>query len=301
MKTVRTPNRSQPNPLSARVKSGGIVNSSNLDTNTPLTIVTVVKEDSVGLSATAESIEMQTIKPAWLVVCPNTENQTSILAYQKLKDGVVTRVEHDSGAGIYSAMNYAIGLINQNQWILFLNAGDTLLNENVCEQILRSLKGWQGKWAFGGHVKANTKGEIIGSSIPNSPFNITKQLFAKNFVSHQAFICKAEELCAVGGFDERYTVAADWDLMVRVALRSEGKVLGNPICVFRLGGFSTKMRHRSNIELLSIRFKYLPKSMQILSLAWFMARLVRNQVLIIVESMSPTFLDAMRQRKYGSK
>jgi hypothetical protein len=275
--------------------------SRNLDEGTPLTIVTIVKEDSMGLSVTAKSIEMQSMRPAWLVVCPNTENQTSILAYQKFKDGVVTRVEHDSGGGIYSAMNYAISLVSENQWILFLNAGDTFLNENVCEQILRSLNGFQGNWAFGGHVKANAHGEILGSSIPNSPFNITQQLFAKNFVSHQAFICKVEELRAIGGFDERYKVAADWDLMVRVALRSEGRVLPNLICVFRLGGFSTKMRHRSNIELLGLRFKYLPKSMQFLSLAWFMARLVRNQVLIVAESMSPRFLNIMRKRKYRSK
>ena len=274
--------------------------SKNLDGNTPLTVITIVKEDSEGLSITAQSIEIQSLRPAWLVVCPNTENETSILAYQKLKDGVVTRVEHDAGGGIYSAMNYAISLINQNQWILFLNSGDTFLNENICEQILRSLKGYAGKWAFGGHVKANVSGEILGSSIPNSPFSITKQLFAKDFVSHQAFICKAEEMRAVGGFDERYKVAADWDLMVRVALRSEGKVLPNEICVFRLGGFSTKMRHRSNIELLGLRFKYLPRSMQLLSLVWFMVRLVRNQLLIIAESISPKFLNKMRKRKYGS-
>jgi hypothetical protein len=277
------------------------VNSRNFNEDFPLTIVTIVKEDSVGLSLTAESIAMQSVRPAWLVVCPNTENQTSTLAYQKLKEGVVTRVEHDSGGGIYSAMNYAISLLNQNQWVLFLNAGDVLLNENTCELILKSLKDWQGKWAFGGHVKANANGEILGSSTPNSPFSITKQLFAKNFVSHQAFFCKVEELHAVGGFDERYKVAADWDLMVKVAMRSEGKVLTSLICVFKLGGFSTKMRNRSNIELLSLRFKYLPKSMQFLSITWFMARLVRNQLLIIAESMSPSFLNKMRKKKYGSK
>ena len=275
--------------------------SKNLDENIPLTVVTIVKEDSVGLSITAKSIEMQNMRPAWLVVCPNTENETSILAYQKLKDGVATRVEHDAGGGIYSAMNYAISLINQDQWVLFLNAGDTLLDENVCEQILRSLNDYKGKWAFGGHVKANAIGEILGRSIPNSPFNITKQLFAKNFVSHQAFICKVEEMRAVGGFDETYKVAADWDLMVRVALRSEGKMLPNEICIFRLGGFSTQMRHRSNIELLGLRFKYLPKSMQLLSLVWFLARLARNQLLKIAESISPKFLNRMRKKKYGSK
>ena len=275
--------------------------SKDLDENIPLTVITIVKEDSVGLSITAESIEMQSLRPAWLVVCPNTENETLILAYRKLKDGVVTRVEHDLGGGIYSAMNYAISRVNQNQWILFLNAGDTFVDENVCEQILRSLSACQDKWAFGGHAKANANGEILGGSIPNPPFNITKQLFARNFVSHQAFICKVEELRAVGGFDERYKVAADWDLMVRVALRSEGKVLPNLICVFRLGGFSTKMRHRSNIELLGLRFKYLPKSMQFLSLVWFLAGLVRNQLLIIAESMSPRFLNGMRKRKYRSK
>ena len=273
----------------------------NLDRNISLTIVTIVKEDSVGLSVTAKSIEMQSTQPNWLVVCPNTENETTILAYQKLKSGVVTRVEHDSGAGIYIAMNYAISLVSQNQWILFLNAGDSFQNENVCEQILLSLKDWQGKWAFGGHTKSNIQGEVLGSSIPNSPFSITRQLFAKDFVSHQAFICKVEELRAVGGFDDRYKVAADWDLMVRVALRSEGKVLPYLICIFRLGGFSTKMRHRSNIELLSLRFKYLPKSMRVLSLGWFMLRVLRNQVLIIAESIAPKLLNRMRRRKYRSK
>ena len=244
---------------------------------------------------------MQSMKPMWLVICPDAENQTSSLAYQKLKSGVVTRIEHDAGNGIYSAMNYAISLVNQNHWLLFLNAGDTFLNENVCEQILVSLEGSQSKWAFGGHVKANASGEILGASILNSTFKIKQQLFAKNFVSHQAFICKVEELRAVSGFDERYKVAADWDLMIRVALRSNGKVLPYVICVFRLGGFSTKMRHRSNYELLDLRFKYLPKSMQFLSLAWFLGRLVRNQVLIIVESITPRFLDNLRRRKYGSK
>ena len=275
--------------------------SKNFHENIPLTVVTIVKEDSVGLSITAESIEMQSMRPTWLVICPNTENETSILAYQKLKNGLVTQVEHDAGGGIYSAMNYAISLINQNQWVLFLNAGDTFLNENVCEQILRSLKDCKGKWAVGGHVKASASGEILGSSIPNSPFSITEQLFAKNFVSHQAFICKVEEMRAVGGFDERYKVAADWDLMVRVALRSAGKVLPNLICVFRLGGFSSKMRHRSNIELLGLRYKYLPKSMQFLSVAWFIGRLARNQMLIIAESISPRYMNRMRKRKYGSK
>jgi hypothetical protein len=263
-----------------------------------LIVITVVKDDLSGLRRTEKSIRSQSKRVSWMLVTPKDTSTTFQYAQFLYDSEVVSRVVIDEHHGVYAAMNQAITISKGDDWLWFLNAGDELASTNTYQLVNHFTQSTSKLWIYGGHYLGSESGDILGQMKTPQKFQASNQLFAKKYVCHQSSIFQAKFLKNLGGFDLNFKIAADYDLMVRASKLDPGLPIHEPISVFYLGGISTKARQKANFELLQLRRMHLKPRMMIPSYVFFVYRLLRNQILSIVESKAPGFVDTVRKVKF---
>jgi len=261
-----------------------------------INIITLAKNDLSGLQKTFNSLENFPIDFRWIVVTPQQDFETQEYCQNLIQTGFNLRVYIDSGIGIYDAMNLPIKHIPDGDWIWYLNAGDLSSIDSSVFEVMKSLLISDSDWAFGGHYIANHKNGILRYNPPPNSFSSRKQLFARDFVSHQAVFMKGHLIKHLGAFNCHYKVAADWDLLVRASKISKPVIVDIPIAMFYLGGFSSMHRNIGNFELLKLRTAHLPRRLFFESYVWFVYRIFRNKLVSLAENRAPDVLDHFRKR-----
>lgn len=262
-----------------------------------LILVTVVKNDFDNLGVTAASIQAQSTEVDWLIVTPFDGSRTFAYCQELKKRHFVKDVIKDNGGGIYPAMNLALSIVSKDDWVWFLNAGDVFPDRNTYSSICTLIAKNRSKWIYGSHTLATVDGKILGDWVAPKKFQIEKQLFAEEHISHQATVFKNELLLDLGGFNTKYEVAADWDLIARASKIDAGERVAQSLCIFRLGGFSSVNRQKGNRELFMIRLEHLQKRYLVKSVIWFCYRGIRNQLVLMAENSFPNLTDSLRRSK----
>lgn len=264
-----------------------------------LTINIVVKDDPKGLSDTLNSLKVLPHNVEICIVTPFNSTETFHSAVYFAKSNLRTRVIQDEGIGIYQAMNIAIAENDSSRWIWFLNAGDTLTSIDALENLLDQLINIDPNtmWVYCGYTLCESSGEAIEKRRAPTVFSIKNQLFARDFVSHQALIARLDLLKKIGGFNTEYRIAADWELICKMSVQSCPQSLEIDLVNFKLGGFSSRHRNLGNLELLKIRSEMLPWHIQPNSYLWFLYRLFRNKILQFVEVRLPDIPRRVRRSR----
>jgi hypothetical protein len=213
-----------------------------------------------------------------------------------MKDkGIVQDIFYDQGMGVYPAMNISIWNSRPDDWIWFLNAGDTFAAKDSYKIVNKVIEKTKSKWIFGGHLLGTDSGAIIGEVPAPIEFEPSNQLFARKYVSHQSAIFNVRLLQLLEGFNEHFKIAADWELMVRAWKVSKGERITEFLSVFYMGGLSTVNRKQGNLELLRIRNEMLPKKFRFKSYFWFIYRTLRNHFVQKMEDIYPESANAIRK------
>ena len=261
-----------------------------------INIITLAKNDLSGLQNTYHSLRNFPQDFRWIVVTPQQDSETQEYCRNLIQSGFNLLVYIDSGTGIYEAMNLPVKDIPDGDWIWYLNAGDLSNIDSSVSKVMKSLIISTSDWAFGGHYIANYRNGILRYNPPPKTFSSRKQLFARNFVSHQAAFMKGHLIKKLHGFNSDYKVAADWDLLVRASKISKPFIIDIPIATFYLGGFSSAHRNIGNVELLNLRTAHLPNRLFFESYIWFVYRIFRNKLVSLAENLVPDVLDYFRKR-----
>lgn len=156
-----------------------------------LSIITVVLNDEKKLKKTFRSVNSQQFKNfEHLVIDGGSRDKTKLLIKKNVKKN--TKFIFKKDRGIYHAMNKGIQKA-QGEWIFFLNAGDTFLNNQTLKKIFQnqSLKGdiffgniykdykfFKKKWIS----KKITKNNFLMTFGHQSVF-VKKQLYKKYYFS----------------------------------------------------------------------------------------------------------------------
>lgn len=202
-----------------------------------LTIVTVVKDDQVGLDSTLASIARQESVDSADVEVVVVDGSSSPL---QIEDRAFpsTSVHHEPPRGIYAAMNVGLSLA-RGSFIYFLNAGDTLIDSTVLERLISELESSPSSWTYGSVEFRDRQGHVMHEP-PWSYAEERRRLFARGvFPAHQGTVVRTELLRDLGGFDEKYLVAADYKMMLTLSNAGAPKILPWPIASFTQGGTST--------------------------------------------------------------
>jgi hypothetical protein len=154
-------------------------------------------------------------------------------------------------------MNKALQYVSSQSYVFFLNASDVFISNDSLHSLESNLKiANLPLWGCATHEEIAIDGSNWVCKLVSPP-SASNQLHAFGYRSHQAVVMKAEFIRNLGGFDESFKIAADWDLIVRALIVSEPAVWDMGIARFELGGFSSKYLLEAHLELLELRRKYL--------------------------------------------
>lgn len=160
------------------------------------------------------------------------------------KDGTVEVVkyfsENDSryrwvsepDGGVYNAFNKGWRMA-KGEWVYYLGADDELLPNTFKSIFEKQIEDCD---VIYGNYLTNSQGKVeIIKSHSNPSF------LRKNNTSHQAVIMRRKVIEDLKGFDERYKLCADYDILVRAYLKPYMfKYVDIDFAIFTIGGISSK-------------------------------------------------------------
>lgn len=204
-----------------------------------LTVVTVVRDDALGLHETMNSLSEQTRLPDQVVVNDSSRDRAAVPAVCTKFPALPVDLAWHPPSGVYGAMNQALEMAT-GDFVYFLNAGDVLADPTVVSDVVARLQEAQPLWALGAVVFRGEDGTPLRE--PTWSYATERRhLFARGrFPAHQGVVVRTDALRDMGGFDESYRVAADYASILRLASWADPIELGFPLAIFTTGGLSTQ-------------------------------------------------------------
>jgi len=212
--------------------------------STPLlSIITITRNNLVGLQKTAHSITAQTCNDyEWIVIDGNSDDDTAQFLETAKADISISEPDQ----GIYDAMNKGLSLAT-GQYTLFLNAGDALENQHSLQEIKERIGHKDYDFIYGDSAEEIDGKITFKRSRPYT--KITQGMFAH----HQAMIYNTAIIQKIK-YDTQYKIAADYDLTWKAIKKSTAFLyLPFPICIFEAGGVSQQQVVKGRTEQFIIR------------------------------------------------
>jgi glycosyltransferase involved in cell wall biosynthesis len=205
-----------------------------------LSVITVVKDDPLGLRHTLNSmLEQQRIDSdhiQFVVIDGSSPALEDVLT-----DSGITNFSYfwQKPEGIFSAMNFGLSQAH-GDYVLFLNAGDTLFDSDVLSHLVDFLQSSAPNWAYGRVIFTSSNGKDLTE--PSWSYAAERsQLFSRGlFPSHQGTVMRRNLIQSLGGFDETYRITSDYHLMLKASKDSKPGLIPFPIAHFQQGGASTQ-------------------------------------------------------------
>lgn len=213
-----------------------------------LSIITVCYNPGNLLHKTVESVEAQYFQDfEYLVVDGNSKDNT-ISYLETLQHLPGFRFISEPDKGIYDAMNKGVAM-SKGDYILFLNAGDTLKSPNTLSQIFA--KHNNADFIYGDAELVDDASKVLGLMRNGAPEQLSWKSFIDGMVvCHQAILVK-RGIAPFYNLD--YKIAADIDWAIR-CLKS-AKTIHNTkmvISTFLAGGTSSQRKKTAWKERYSI-------------------------------------------------
>ncbi len=203
-----------------------------------LSIITVCLNDKHGLERTAKSIKKQTDQSFEWIVIDGESSDGSVELLEQYSD-VIGRLISEPDGGIYDAMNKGIKLAS-GRYCWFLNAGDTLYDLNVVEQLQPFLN----SDLVIGQMEVFSPVDTHKNGIRKyETQNIGKKYLYFRTLPHQATCIKRSLFTDYGLYDTSFMIAADHDFFARV-FRTGVSIGFAPFCLstYMLDGLSTQLK-----------------------------------------------------------
>ena len=224
-------------------------------------IVTVVRNDLEGLRKSRASLDAQIYKNWQHIIVDGASTDGTVEFISTLPQNNTTFIS-EPDSGIYSAMNKAWKIAQRDSYVYYLNARDIFAtSESLLFASATFDQESKSGWGCTTHEEIQKNGEGWVCKLVSPP-SIANQLYAFGYRSHQGVIMKASFIRELGGFNENYRLAADWDLIAK-ALQKEDPISWNyPLGRFELGGESSLRLLEAHLELKEIRKELLEQSLR---------------------------------------
>jgi glycosyltransferase involved in cell wall biosynthesis len=215
-----------------------------------------VRNDLEGLRKSRASLGAQKYKN-WQHIIVDGASTDGTVEYLKTLSKENTIYISEVDTGVYNAMNKAWKIASPDSFVFFLNARDTFAdNESLEAASVAFVENSSSNWGCTTHEEIGENGDNWVCKLVATP-SIPNQLYAFGYRSHQAVVMKASFMQRLGGFDETYEIASDWDLIVRALKAEIPTVWWHSLGRFELGGLSSNQLLLAHLELRALRHKYL--------------------------------------------
>lgn len=272
--------------------------------NAPLfSIVTITLNCAHDAEQTARGVLAQQFDDFEYVVKDGGSTDGTV---ERLRDlGVDPIIQPDTG--IYSAMNQALAACS-GRYVCFMNAGDQLAGSQVLQRVAEHIRASvDPEFVYGDVATYKAHPVLEGGGTPELPREIqypdhlSRFLLYRRMICHQAWFLRRDRYIAHGGFDLRYQLLADYDLLLKLFARRGVHTVHVPIvtAVFQGGGISDRqadLAARERAQVLVARFSATERLAY--GAAYFGARGVARQV--IYRLLYPFLSPGLRKRLHGS-
>lgn len=211
--------------------------------NKLISIITIVRNDIIGLERTIQSVINQTYDYVEFIVIDGGSTDGTIDIINKYKDKIDYWVS-EKDSGIYNAMNKGIRAAN-GVWVNFMNAGDTFYSLQTLEQVFinhdydKKILIYGNKFQGGKHypplpLKSLNGGEIMGCH--------QSMFFNKELIGNKLF------------YQEKYKIYADFELVYRLFKKSNDGFyyVDISIAIYEGDGISTQNHWQKRVEKYKI-------------------------------------------------
>lgn len=191
-----------------------------LDKPLPLvSIVTVVKNHAEGLIKTVRSIQEQSYSNYEVIIVggksEDTKDTTERIAKEFEHLNFRIKYVREIKSGIYPAMNQGLEM-TKGEYVWFLNAGDQFSSGTSLESAITEIIRTKAALVIGGY------GILVGNKVREfsySPRVISARKFAYNRRGgcHQAMLFDRNMLIKAGGFETKFQLASDFDVVLKLA------------------------------------------------------------------------------------
>lgn len=180
-----------------------------------LSIVTVNLNNVDGLKKTFNSLFEQTWKNFELIVIDGGSTDGS----KELIEGQTSQIKYwvsEEDTGIYNGMNKGLKQCS-GKYVVFMNSGDYFLSFDTLKNCFTLIFHHHAD-VFYGQIKIdhNDKEKII-----TYPDKLNLSFLRIKVINHQACFFKLETLKALGGYSEKYPLAADYHYYLKAYLNDK--------------------------------------------------------------------------------
>nr|OBZ97967.1 hypothetical protein A9P81_4021 [Leptospira interrogans serovar Copenhageni/Icterohaemorrhagiae] len=174
-----------------------------------ISIITINLNNLEGLRKTLESVKSQTYTNFELIVVDGGSTDGSF-EYLKSNLDLIKKFISEKDKGIYNAQNKGISL-SKGEYLVFLNAGDTLLQKNILLEISKFLD--QDVDLVYGNILIDSKDNgIIERKYPD---RLNYFYWSIKSLCHQAVFIRKSLFDLYGYYNEEYLFAADFEFFHR--------------------------------------------------------------------------------------
>lgn len=204
-----------------------------------ISIITVNYNDSPGLERTLKSVQSQSFKDFEHIVVDGGSTDGSVAVIEREAHRLAYWCSEPDG-GVYNGMNKG-AMQARGEYLLFLNAGDTLCHPDVLQLVEPQLTGEDLVYGDLEVVPAEEGENGEGKYVKQYPDVPSLRYLLEDSLPHPATFIRREIFG--NGYDTRFRIVADWHFMVQriVFGRCSTKHIPQTVSSFMLGGISSNV------------------------------------------------------------
>lgn len=166
--------------------------------NPKISIITINRNNAVGLDKTICSVVSQTYKGFEYIVIDGASTDESVNIIHKYSPHIHYWIS-EKDKGIYDAMNKGIEKA-QGEYMLFLNSGDALISDNILERIYNLIQ----------NDDVIYFDLMIGANLYHFPEYVSLKLFTYNSLPHNASFIRSS-LLKQRPYSTQYKISGDME------------------------------------------------------------------------------------------
>ena len=220
-----------------------------------ISVVTVVFNNVKHVEETIQAVASQTYADVDHIVIDGGSTDGTLDVLRRY-DGAISYWMSEPDSGIYEAMNKGIAAVNDPEsYVIFSNAGDALYSNEALERVVEQSRGED--MLYGKMLLADDRiSAVVGKrvALPDLAFQT---------LCHPATFVRRRVFDSVGLFDTKYSIAADYDHIVRCFLAPVStRFVDVVVSRMRMGGTSEDQFMKSCRERKDVirrRFPLVPR------------------------------------------
>jgi glycosyltransferase involved in cell wall biosynthesis len=175
-----------------------------------ISIITVCFNSEKTIFNTLESVKKQSFKNIEHIIIDGSSNDKTLEICKGYSNSIKIISEQDNG--VYDAFNKGLKLAT-GEIIGFLNSDDIFYSEKAVEDIVNAFSNNEIDIVYGNLDYINKEGKVIRNWI-SRPYQ--KGLVKKAWMpAHPTFYCKKEVYDRLGGYNDSFKIAGDFELCLR--------------------------------------------------------------------------------------